>query len=132
MVPAHLLGVAVGVVSVLVCGRRWYIYLCVHTYVHGVCISVWLELVSVFAHFLCVHTLVFVLAAQVYSRACMCMCTCVCRNWQVCAPEIWICMTGGQLGSPNLPAFSLLFSFPLYGFISQEQGPGGVLSHVPC
>lgn len=53
----------------------------------------------------------------------------------MCAPEIWICMTGGQLGSPNLPPFfpsSLPSSFALCNHISQEQGPGGDLSHVPC
>lgn len=64
-------------------GWFMYIYLpmCVHASVHGVCISIWLELVCMFAHFLCVHTLVFVVSAQVWSRARVSVCTRVCRSW---------------------------------------------------
>lgn len=65
-----------------------------------------------FAHFLCVHTLVFVVAAQMCNRACMCCVSVhVCVQELVCAPEIQICMTGGQLGSPNLPSLCLPPSF---------------------
>lgn len=55
--------------SLHVCGRGCMYNCCVCTSVSGVCISVWLELMCMFAHFLCVHTLVFVVAAQMCNRA---------------------------------------------------------------
>lgn len=81
----------------------------------------------------CAYTLGSVVAVQVCGRACICcmsVCTCVCRSCQVCAPGIRVCTTGGHLGSLNLLPFSLPPSFPLFGHVSQEQSPGGDLSHV--
>lgn len=69
--------------SLHVCGRS-YIYNCVCTLLCKVFSLVYGWSWCVFAHFLCVHILVFVVAAQMCNRAYMCyvpVCTCVCRSW---------------------------------------------------
>lgn len=111
VVPTHVLG---GHHRYGLCTRVWqgleYTSVCAHAFVDGGCISGWMELVCVClcvpacvcvcvslhvcapernpCHLcgclLCVHTLVFVGATQVCSRACICyvsVCMCVCRRW---------------------------------------------------
>lgn len=86
VISFHVLKVIVSVVSVLMrgsVGLYTYIppYVCVHlSSVHGVCTSICLELVCVFVHFLCIHTLVFVVAAHRCGVGLVCLCAHVCAG----------------------------------------------------